>query len=95
MQYPDVVDVLDAYYVMKGGKSKKGRPARASADFPPDPPFASEQEKHAFHAAMAKEAMAVKRESKSISTQPLEVQRTFAMRNRSVEDVFDEIKSKK
>ncbi len=77
---------------MKGGK--KNRPHSAQVDFP-DPPFASEQEKHAFHAAMAKEAMAVKRESKSISTQPLEVQRTFAMRNRSVADVFDEIKGAK
>ncbi len=90
MQYTDVLEIIDVYSEMKGGKPKKKRQALQS-DFPPPPPFASEQEKQAYSIAMAKEVSTAKREKRALSMESLEVQRTFAMRNRPVGEVFDEL----
>lgn len=98
MPYPDILEIIDTYMVLKGAKRKgqpKGRPSPdrvvMGAD---DLQFMSVQERQAYNAAMAKDAMEAKRGMKHISTQPSFVQQSFAMRNKSMAQVWDEMKGK-
>lgn len=85
MCYPDILDVLEASFILKGGKRKGKRPTQAVL---PEPRFDSIHEEHAYNAAMAKENAVALTNVKHITTQPLWVQQAFAMRNKSMDELF-------
>jgi hypothetical protein len=86
--FPDIREVIDMHVTMKGGKKKKRRPGRPELVQPPEPEFDSIQEQAAYGVETAREASAARRDTKHISTQPLWVQQSFAMRNKGLDELF-------
>jgi hypothetical protein len=81
LPFPDVREVIDMHVTMKGGGKRRARPGQSQQ-------FDSVAEEQAFNVAMAKENATARREMKHISTQPLWVQRHFASRNKSMDELF-------
>jgi hypothetical protein len=77
---PDIDDILDMYVSMKGGKKKRRRGGQPEdLRRPPEPEFGSLQEQQAYQQTIGRENAAIKRSAKHITTQPLFVQRSFAL----------------
>lgn len=76
---PDIDDILDMYVTMKGGKKKRRGGGQPDHLRPPDPEFGSLQERQAYQQTIGRENAAIKRGAKHITTQPLFVQRSFAL----------------
>jgi hypothetical protein len=94
LPYPEILEILDAYVVLKGGRQKGHLDRQAAA--PPEPRFDSTQEKQAFDLAMAQENQVALRHMKHISTQPFFVQQSFAMSKKIANDKsWDELFPKK
>jgi hypothetical protein len=85
---PDIDEILDMYVSMKGGKKRRSREDQPPDHLqPPEPEFGSLQEKQAYSRTMAQENAGIKRAAKHITTQPLFVQQSWAMRNKSMDEV--------